>query len=144
MGIVFCSVWNQLTKGSLWPVAVNKNKLKYFLISNSDYEIKWVALLSTTWATLCVRHLCGETLLAVKLLSCVWPLATPWTAAYQAPPSMGVSWQEYWSGVPFPSLQAHRRCLINTHFCPHPWAASWTEACEAIISSHPHAVWHGG
>ena len=28
-------------------------------------------------------------------------LATPWTAAYQAPPSMGFSRQEYWSGVPF-------------------------------------------
>ena len=29
--------------------------------------------------------------------------ATPWTAAYQAPPPMGVSRQEYWSGVPLPS-----------------------------------------
>ena len=28
---------------------------------------------------------------------------TPWTVAYQAPPSMGFSWQEYWSGLPFPS-----------------------------------------
>ena len=40
----------------------------------------------------------------VKSLSCVWLFATPWTAAYQAPPSMGVSRQEYWSGVPLPSL----------------------------------------
>ena len=39
----------------------------------------------------------------VKSLSCVWPSATPWTAAYQAPPSMGFSRQEYWSGVPLPS-----------------------------------------
>ena len=31
-------------------------------------------------------------------------LTTPWTAAYQAPPSMGLSRQEYWSGVPLPSL----------------------------------------
>ena len=31
-------------------------------------------------------------------------LVTPWTAAYQAPPSMGFSRQEYWSGVPLPSL----------------------------------------
>ena len=36
----------------------------------------------------------------VKLLSCVRLLATPWTAAYQAPPSMGFARQEYWSGVP--------------------------------------------
>ena len=32
-----------------------------------------------------------------------WLLATPWTTAYQAPPSMGFSRQEYWSGVPLPS-----------------------------------------
>ena len=32
-------------------------------------------------------------------------LATPWTTAYQAPPSMGFSRQEYWSGVPFSSLK---------------------------------------
>ena len=39
----------------------------------------------------------------VKLLSHVRLFATPWTAAYQAPPSMGFSRQKYWSGVPFPS-----------------------------------------
>ena len=39
----------------------------------------------------------------VKSLSRVRLLATPWTAAHQAPPSMGFSRQEYWSGVPLPS-----------------------------------------
>ena len=39
-----------------------------------------------------------------KLLSRVRLLATPWTAAHQAPLSMGFSRQEYWSGVPLPSL----------------------------------------
>ena len=39
----------------------------------------------------------------VKLLSRVQLLVTPWTAAHQAPPSMGFSRQEYWSGVPLPS-----------------------------------------
>ena len=38
----------------------------------------------------------------VKLLSRVQLLATPWTAAYQAPLSMGFSSQEYWSGLPLP------------------------------------------
>ena len=38
-----------------------------------------------------------------KSLSRVWLFATPWTAAHQAPPSMGFSRQEYWSGVPLPS-----------------------------------------
>ena len=46
----------------------------------------------------------------VKLLSGVRLLATPWTAAYQAPPSMGFSRQEYWSGVPLPSLE-----LVEVH-----------------------------
>ena len=39
----------------------------------------------------------------VKSLSSVRLFATLWTVAYQAPPSMGFSRQEYWSGVPFPS-----------------------------------------
>ena len=39
----------------------------------------------------------------VKSLSHVWLFATRWTAAYQAPPSMGFSRQEYWSGLPLPS-----------------------------------------
>ena len=39
----------------------------------------------------------------MKSLSCVQLLATLWTAAYQAPASMGFSRQEYWSGVPLPS-----------------------------------------
>ena len=38
-------------------------------------------------------------------------LVTPWTAAYQAPPSMGLSRQEYWSGVPLPSLLYGRTML---------------------------------
>ena len=46
----------------------------------------------------------------VKSLSSVWFLASPWIAAYEAPPSMGFSRQEYWSGVPSPSPLA---VLIN-------------------------------
>jgi len=45
----------------------------------------------------------------VKSLSHVRLLATPWTAAYQAPPSMGFARQEYWSGVPLPSPTA---CIV--------------------------------
>ena len=39
----------------------------------------------------------------VKSLSRVRLFATPWTVAHQAPPSMGFSRQEYWSGLSFPS-----------------------------------------
>ena len=49
----------------------------------------------------------------MKLFGRVWPSATPWTAAYQAPPSMGFSRQEYWSGVPLPSPKEVEVYTIN-------------------------------
>ena len=56
--------------------------------------LEWVAIpFSNAW----------KCKVKVKLLSRVRLLMTPWTAAYQAPPSMGFSRQEYWSGVPSPS-----------------------------------------
>ena len=56
--------------------------------------LKWVAIFfSNAW----------KWQVKVKSLSPVWLFATPWTAAHQAPPSMGFSRQEYWSGVPLPS-----------------------------------------
>ena len=60
----------------------------------------------------------------VKSLSRVWLLTTPWTAAQQAPLSMGLSRQEYWSGVPLPSLPGTRgrdkyiySLLFHKRFC---------------------------
>ena len=58
----------------------------------------------------------------VKSLSRVRPSAIPWTAAYQAPPSMGFSRQEYWSGVPLPS---RLKQLIRLLF----WRVSPRECC---------------
>ena len=52
----------------------------------------------------------------MKSLSRVRLLATPWTAAYQTPPSMGFSRQEYWSGVPLPSPTEWGRQRL-TEFC---------------------------
>ena len=50
----------------------------------------------------------------VKSLSRVWLFTTPWTAAYQAPPSMGFSRQAYWSGLPLPSPPSR----LNKHKIP--------------------------
>ena len=52
---------------------------------------------------LTIRTFIGKVKVKVKLLSRVQLFATPWTAAYQAPPSMRYSRQEYWSGLPLPS-----------------------------------------
>ena len=83
--------------------------------------------------------------LKVKSLSRVRFLATPWTAAYQAPPSMGFSRQESWSGVPLPSptyqpsegqLDLQPQGLLSTKdyrpqghvFSPQAWALPLTFA----------------
>ena len=50
----------------------------------------------------------------MKLLSHVWLLATPWTAAYQAPPSMWFSRQQYWSGVPLPSPMTNLDSILKS------------------------------
>ena len=49
----------------------------------------------------------------MKSLSRVWLLATPWTTAHKAPPSMGFSRQEFWSGVPLPSPFLRLKALIT-------------------------------
>ena len=54
----------------------------------------------------------------VKSLSHVWLYATQWTAAHQAPPSMGFSGQEYWSGVPLPFLFV---CYPSLNFLMFLW-----------------------
>ena len=61
----------------------------------------------------------------VKSFSRVWPLVTPWTAAYQAPPSMGFSRQEYWSGLPLPSPWL---LLSFPHLLPY-----WVQHFHSII-----------
>ena len=50
-----------------------------------------------------IRLTIGLLLLVLSLFSRVRLCETPWTAAHQAPPSLGFSRQEHWSGLPFPS-----------------------------------------
>ena len=55
-------------------------------------------------------------LLLLSHFSCVQLFATPWTVAHQAPLSMGLSRQEYWSGLPFPPavfIYAHTYIVTN-------------------------------
>ena len=53
----------------------------------------------------------------VKLLSRVLLFETPWTAAHQAPLSLGFSRQEYWSGVPLPSRHVRIPVVKKTREC---------------------------
>ena len=75
--------------------------------------LEWVAIsFSNAWK--------GK--VKVKLLSYVQLFETPWSAAYQAPPSMGFPRQEYWSGVPLPSPLVAQSCptLCNPRNCNSP------------------------
>ena len=74
--------------------------------------LEWVAIsFSNAW----------QWKVKVKSLGRVWLLATPRTAAYQAPPPMGFSRQEYWSGVPLPSPVC---TLSRVQFFATPWTVA--------------------
>ena len=90
----------------------------------------------------------------MKSLSCVWLFATPWTAAYWAPPPMGFSRQEYWSGLPLPSplvgmrrgqsglssIQQSWQCLTSTTKVKRKLAQLWWPADKKTAlgqRSHP-------
>ena len=73
-------------------------------------------------------------LLLLSRFSRVRLLATPWTEAHQAPPSMGFSRQEYWSGVPLPSLDSlhgfpKKKFLV---FSPHMMGSDQLRAFGAL------------
>ena len=71
----------------------------------------------------------------VKSLSHVRLLATPWTVVYQAPPYMGFSRQEYWSGVPLPSLQNPQRKVETSTVEPPALREGRSEV--AIVQPNP-------
>ena len=77
----------------------------------------------------------------MKSLSHARLLVTPWTVAYQAPPSMGFFRQEYWSGVPLPSPPIHTT-IYKILLLLFVWSLShlqlfeipWTAACQTSLS----------
>jgi len=94
--------------------------------------LEWVAIsFSSAW----------KWKVKVKSLSRVWPSATPWTSAYQAPLSMGFARQEYWSRVSLPSplhllihsltLKDSKRTYCNT---------GWWQAVMSVLFHDPSLI----
>ena len=79
--------------------------------------LEWVAISFNAW----------KWKVKVKLLSRARLLVTPWTGAYQAPPSMGFSRQEYWSGVPLLSP-------LGRFSRVQRFVTLWTVACQDSLS----------
>ena len=72
------------------------------LLSWHNISVTWEDWKQVIRSGICLQHRSLRNV-KVKLLSRVWLFATPWTVAHQAPPSMGFSRQDHWSGLPFPS-----------------------------------------
>ena len=80
----------------VWPWATPQTEAHQFPLSPGILQARTLEWVAISFSNACKWKVKGKSLNAVRLL------ATPWTAAYQAPPSMGISRQEYWSGVPLP------------------------------------------
>ena len=74
----------------------------------------------------------------VKSLSCVWLLATPWTAAHQAPPSMGFSKQEYWSGLPL----GHKMSDTTERLTHIHISSRWAQPIAGLWKAQKHWGWN--
>ena len=87
--------WKFLLLRVMFSLKINSKQIFYSVKSNA-------CVMPFNFNNKMLRVLCQKRK-KVKSLSCVQLFPTPWTIAYQAPPSMGFSRQEYWSGLPFPS-----------------------------------------
>jgi len=124
--------------GSPVPGILQARTLEWVAISFSNawkWKVKVKSLRLSTW----------------KLHSRVRLLATPWSAVYQAPPSMGFSRQEYWSGVPlFPNSdqpmtppEYPQIAQTNPQILPEPWLkhSGWVplwiiDACAKLVMKY--------
>ena len=75
----------------------------------------------------------------MRSLSHVRLLVAPWTAVHQAPPSMGFSRQEYWSGVPLPS-PLRSPFIYNWLFNVFLGSRIWERQCECTYTCFPHQM----
>ena len=114
-------------------------------------KVKWslqCMKVKVKWSLQCVK-------VKVKSLSHVQLLATPWTAAHQAPPPMGFSRQEHWSGVPLPSptgstgsnqtwvLYCSATCAaVHEVAKSQTWLSNWTEVMLKLkLQYRGHLIW---
>ena len=119
----FCSFWPELllccSAKSLQSCPTLRDPID---VSPRGYPVPGILQARTLeWVAISFSS-AGKWKVRVKSLSRVRLLAIPWTAAHQAPPSMGFSRQEYWSGLPLLTLIAK-----NCGKCKETWDICWVE-----------------
>ena len=77
----------------------------------------------------------------MKSLSCVLLFATTWTAAYQTPPSMRFARQEYWSGLPLPSLMTNLDSILKSRDITLPTKVRLVKAMVFPMVMHGCESW---
>ena len=119
---------------SVWPHRWQPTRLPRPGILQAR-TLEWVAISFNAW----------KWKVKVKLLNRVRPSAIPSTAAHQAPPSMGFSRQEYWSGVPLPS--PYENLSIPYFLSQSPWflmAILFRVKACSVTSVMSHSLWSCG
>ena len=117
--LTLCDPIDRLLPGSSVPGILQARTLEWVAISFSNVG---------TWKV------------KVKLLSCVWLLATSWTAAYQAPLYMGFSRQENWSGVLFGPKEATDWKPLSSQGLPAKTYFSYSMIISNV-PNHPKSPW---
>ena len=131
------------TRVYLWQIHVDIWQNQYNIVKLKK-KLEWVAIsFSNAWKW----KVKGKSLCRAQLL------ATAWTTAYQAPPSMGVSRQEYWSGLPLPSPFFNLNPFYFS-FCQAGKGSAWKAGYPGLIlglgrspgevTDYPHRGFPGG
>ena len=101
------------------------------------FWLRWVCvaahrIIVASWLLSFSMRVGSSSLLLLSCFSRVRLCATPETAAHQAPPSLGFSRQEHWSGLPFPSPM-NEKWKVKVKSLSHVWllATPWTAAYQA-------------
>ena len=114
----------------LWQSQILHENLNILCPGKSLREIGKVLISGDGYGKLMEKYKIHMLLLLLSCFSCVRLCVTPEMAAHQAPPSLGFSRQEHWSGLPFPSpMQESEKWKLLSHV--RLFVTPWTAAYQA-------------
>ena len=132
-------IWSFLYSPSSECLGLISFRIDWFAFSTTVWNHQFLGTQPSLWfnphiCTCCCCCSCCH-------FSCVWPCATPETAAQQAPPPLGFSRQEHWSGLPFPSPMHESESLSCARFFATPWTAAHQAPPSMGFSRQEYGSW---